>query len=385
MRQQEDVPSLVSAIHDMNGHRNVSAKKANTLQAAFGVYSIDPLSDPRWEQFVDLHPRGRIFHTTGWLESLRRTYGYRPVAFTTSRPSEGLENALLFCRISSPLTGSRLVALPFSDHCDALVGTPSELRTLFAAAEQELRKNGLNYVEMRPLHSLDISTPLYQWKHEYRYHEIDLSPDLDTLFQNCHRDSIQRKVRRAEREDLTCRIGNSESLLRDFYRLFLLTRRRHQLPPQSLQWFRNLIDCMGQSLSLRVAFKSGQPIAAIATLCYKDTMVYKYGCSDVRFNNLGGTHLLIWSCIQEAKQKGLTKFDLGRSDCENAGLITFKDRWGAAQSTLAYSRYASSTRELVHLIEAKSDWRVRVAKRIMEHTPDFLLSFAGSVLYKHVG
>jgi len=41
---------------------------------------------------------------------------------------------------------------------------------------------------------------------------------------------------------------------------------------------------------------------------------YKYGCSDQKFNNLGGTPFLLWKTIAEAKSKGATEFDLGRSE-----------------------------------------------------------------------
>src|SRR5262249_25321288 len=148
----------------------------------------------------------------------------------------------------------------------------------------------------------------------------------------CHKDSTQRKIRRAEREGLTYEDGRSAPLLNAFFGLLLVTRRRHQLPPQPKQWFQNLIDCFGESLKIRVASKDGRPIAAILTLRHKNTLLYKYGGSCVECNNMGGMHLLLWKSIQEAKQYGLRKFDLGRSDYENTGLITFKDRWGGTRS-----------------------------------------------------
>ena len=59
-------------------------------------------------------------HRSGSTLSGVRT-GYQPVAFTTCAPAAELRNAVVFCEIQSWLTGSRLVSLPFSDHCDPLV------------------------------------------------------------------------------------------------------------------------------------------------------------------------------------------------------------------------------------------------------------------------
>ena len=89
---------------------------------------------------------------------------------------------------------------------------------------------------------------------------------------------------------------------------------------------------LGDAVTLRVAYRGQQPVAAIMTLRYRDTVTYKYSCSDPRFNKLGGPSALIWEAIQEAKQEGFSKFDFGRSDYSNEGLIAFKDR--CVQSSL---------------------------------------------------
>src|SRR5262245_48008469 len=98
------------------------------------VHAFDPLHEPRWLEFVTSHPSASIFHTPGWLESLRRTYHFEPVALTTSAPGLPLRNALVFCPVRSWLTGARLVSLPFSDHCEPLVDDADELRALACAA-----------------------------------------------------------------------------------------------------------------------------------------------------------------------------------------------------------------------------------------------------------
>ncbi|HKZ02550.1 MAG TPA: GNAT family N-acetyltransferase [Pyrinomonadaceae bacterium] len=352
---------------------------------ALSVHALDPLSDARWGELVARHAKAGIFHTTGWLESLRRTYGYDPVVYTTSPPGERLRNGLLFCRVESWLTGHRLVSVPFTDHCEPLVDCMADMQVLLASLEEQFRKEKWLYIEMRPLHQFEAATTLYRSTFDYRFHQIDLEPSIDTLFRNCHKDSVQRKIRRAEREKLTYQDGRSEALLQHFYRLLSLTRRRHQVPPHPLRWFRNLIDCVGEALHIRVAFKSSRPVAAVLTLCHRDTLVYKYGCSDAQFNPLGGMHLLLWTCIQEAKNKGLGRFDLGRSDCGHAGLITFKDRWGAAQSTLTYSRYAPSAHSRGNFRESSRDWRLGLAKHVFAYAPSSFLSAAGNFLYKHIG
>ena len=214
----------------------------------------------------------------------------------------------------------------------------------------------------------------------FYFHKLDLRPSMDDLYRSFHKDCVQRKIQRAEREGVIYEEGREDSLLRKFYQLLLITRRKHGLAPQPARWFRNLIACLGDAVKIRLASKDGRPIASILTLCHKRVMVYKYGCSDHRFNNLGGTQLLMWKAIQEAKNDQLSEFDMGRSDCDNPGLIAFKDRWGAARSTLFYLQYPLPSSQTTG-----KAMRGNVAKYILAHAPDSLLAVTGSLLYKYMG
>ena len=350
------------------------------------VHQIQPLHDPRWGAFLERHPHASVFHTVAWLKALQRTYGYEPVAYTTSPPGGALQNAILFCLVDSWLTGRRLVSLPFSDHCEPLVASQAELDVLLFALEHEVRERNLRYIEIRP--KSGVATPsksLFQSNTVHWLHQLDLMPDLKTIFSTFHKSSIQRKIRRAQSEGLTEQLGRSESLLDAFCRLNLHTRRRHHVPPQPRRWFENLIDCFGQSLIIQVAFKDTKPVAAILTIRYKDTVVYKYGASDHHRHSLGGTHLLFWRAIQRAKGDYLKVFDFGRSDHENTGLITFKDRWGCRRSVLTYSRFTRSTHSGDTYFSNTNDRSLGSARRALEILPDGLLQLLGNLFYRHLG
>jgi len=174
--------------------------------------------------------------------------------------------------------------------------------------------------------------------------------------------------------------GNSDELLDKFYQMLIVTRRRHRLPLQRILWFRNLVKCLGPRVKIWVASHEGRPVASIVTLSHKNTLIYKYGSSDPEFLKLNGTVALFWAAIQEAKGEGLTQFDLGRSDLDNQGLITFKDRWGAERLELTYRR---STREPA---SKSTGGKVGALTSLaFPRMPESLLVFAGKVLYRHKG
>jgi hypothetical protein len=348
------------------------------------VFTVYPLTDARWDELVSRHPRAGVFHTSGWLSALQRTYGYEPVAFTTSHASGPLTNALVFCKVKSWITGRRLVSLPFSDHCDLLADCTAEAEELLADISEKVIMDGYHHAEIRPMTAGEpapwISANL-QPAETFCLHRLSLERPLDTLFRNFHRNCIQRKIQRAEREELVYESGRSEALLVKFYDLQLRTRRRHGLPPQPVRWFRNLVELLGDNLTIRLASKDQSPVAAILTLSNKTTVTFKYGCSDERLHNLGGTPFLLWKAIEEAKCQGMLEFDLGRSELDHAGLVRFKDRMGAVRTMLPYWRYPS-----VKTVDAgRPTWRIQIAKAIFSLVPDPVVVASGKFLYRHIG
>jgi hypothetical protein len=377
--------SVISSISAPTDDASARTLDSISMRDTTTVYRFDPLSDSRWNGFLASHPGSSVFHSSAWLTALRLTYKYEPIVFTTCPCDTELRDAAVFCRVDSWLTGRRLVSLPFSDHCDLLVDDERDLAAIHSALAEEMIKSRLLYIEVRPSRPIVGLVLGPRTAVTHCLHGLDLSPSVAALFGNLHKSSTQRKIRHAERDGLTYEEGRSDFLLDAFNRLWFLTRRRHLTPPQPANWFRNLIECFGEALKIRVAFKGKQAVAAIITLHHKDSLVYKYGCSDASFHNLGGMHLLLWRSIQEAKQDGLRMFDFGRSDWSNRGLITFKDRWGARRSELTYLMLSPRACSEWETLPASGNWKERSIRRVSALLPDSLFRSIGNVMYRHVG
>jgi hypothetical protein len=347
------------------------------------IYQIDPTKDARWAEFVLRHPHASIFHTVGWLEALRNTYGYEPVVFTTSSSSTELGNGLLFCRVDSWLTGCRLVSLPFSDHCEPLCDSMDDMNFLVCYLLTSMEHQDLRYLEIRPIDrnfGQTSETNGFQPAGVYFLHVLDLRPELDQVFGSLDKDSVQRRVQRAERASLAEKCGRSDDLLKEFFALFVKTRGRHRLPPTPYIWFRNLIRSYGEALEIRIAYWTDTPISAILTLRCKDMVYYKYGCSDARFNRFGAIPWLLWRAIATAKCNGASQFDMGRTEEHNAGLLAFKNHWVSQPQRVVYWRFPRTA-----ALESVNSWKLRTAKRVFSFMPDGLRTIAGKLLYRHIG
>jgi predicted N-acyltransferase len=187
-------------------------------------------------------------------------------------------------------------------------------------------------------------------------------------------------VRRADRGGLEEKCGRSEELLKAFYTMFVATRARHFLPPIPYIWFRNLAQCLGDKLEVRMAHRGAIPLAAILMLRFKDTVYYKYSGSDVAFNKFGATPWLLWKAIVAAKSNNAIKLDMGRTEENNVTLSVFKNHWVSEPKLLTYWRFPERT-----LIGSLEGWKFNTARRVFSYMPNALLRITGRLIYRHIG
>ena len=342
------------------------------------LYTLDPLLDPRWAELITSHPDASAFHTRGWLKALANTYGFRPVALTSVAPGAKLLDGVVLCEVRSWLTGPRLVSLPFSDHAQPLFrkkGDASELQSWFEAA---CSRDGWKYAELRPVSWESTPDSTFVPSRCFWLHALDLRLSLERLFANLHKDCLQRRIRHAEREHFVYRRCCSSQLLPDFYKLLIATRRRHRLLPQPRSWFTNLLAEMNPNAEIRLVRKNDVPVAAILTLRHRETVIYKYGCSDEQFHSLAGMPFLLWRLIEESKAEGAQQIDLGRTDLDNLGLIRFKDRLGSTRGKITYLRYPGSQK-----LSRTPSLQAAPAAGLLAHLPPAVSSGMGKLLYRH--
>lgn len=350
---------------------------------SLACHQSDPLQDPRWMKLVTEHPKASVFHTPSWLEALQSTYQYEPVVFTTSAPNDELTNGIVFCRVRSWLTGNRLVSLPFSDHCEPLFDSPEEANELIRRLREKVEREKWRYLEIRP-----VNRPVLEGddargfapSSTYLLHVLDLQGSLEEILGGLDKDSLQRRIHRANRAGLIEKCGRSTELLNDFYRLFVQTRGRHGLPATPYAWFANLVLFQRDALEIRAAYKDNIAIAAILTLRFRDQIYYKNGCSDARFKRLGAMPWLLWNAAVAAKAEGAVKFDLGRSEPGNAGLVRFKDHWVRPARELTYWRFPPSP-----ALDSTDSWKFKLAKNAFSYMPGSLRRLIGKAVYRHIG
>jgi lipid II:glycine glycyltransferase (peptidoglycan interpeptide bridge formation enzyme) len=220
------------------------------------------------------------------------------------------------------------------------------------------------------------------WNYNLDY-ILDLNPGPEELNSEFH-DNVRRGIRQAEKRGVTSRISSTVEDLDIFYNLHVITRKKLGVIPQPHAFFENLYRYLiSQNLGFVVLAEcEGKNVAGIVFLTHKDTIYYKFNASDEEYLNRRPNHLITWEAIRYACANRYKFLDFGRCTPEEAGLRTYKARWGAKEINLPYYYYPE-VRGVTSIPEGTASYKAMgLFSRI---APRWLFEKAGSVLYKHLG
>jgi hypothetical protein len=339
---------------------------------------INPIEFPQWNESLRSLPGHSFFHTSSWAEALRASYGYQSHYFTLREG--GALSAFLPCMgIRSALTGKRGVCLPFTDYCEPVVSDSTQFPAMFAAAVDFGKKQQWQYLEIRGGESFFPNEEPSEWHYG---HTLDLTAGASELFSGL-RDSTQRNIRKAEKENINITLSATPNAVQAFCRLNAMTRRDHGLPPQPRHFFQNVYDhILSKEMGFIVqASYNGAAIAANVYFHFGNQLIYKYGASDRACLHLRANHLVMWEAIRWGCDQGYKSLCFGRTEPQNRGLRQFKTGWGAREHSIKYYRY-----------DLRKDAFIKVPgtikpiyHKIFSKLPIPALNLLGGILYRHMG
>src|SRR5690242_988260 len=107
------------------------------------------LVDSRISKLIEQQVKDCFFCNQAWLDLITKLYGYSPVLLTTTNTTGQLTGLLPLCYMRSPLTGRRLVSLPFSDYSPLFAEDEACANELIDQAIQLAQELKVRYLELR--------------------------------------------------------------------------------------------------------------------------------------------------------------------------------------------------------------------------------------------
>jgi FemAB-related protein (PEP-CTERM system-associated) len=335
--------------------------------------------------FVEQQAKETFYFNQAWLDLISRLFGYEVIPLTTTNGAGEITGFLPLCYLQSPLTGRRLVSLPFSDYCPLLATDEVSANDLVNQAIALARAKRVKYLELRTgsKEVLAQHPDLVEGNLYVRWIK-PLTTDTDAMWLSIER-SVREKIKKAQRLGVQVCMAQDREEMEHYYRLNLLTRsKKHGMPAQARRYFYELWDTFTAkgAMQLWLAEYQGIIIASSISFASGTTVRCAYNSSDQRYLHLAPNHLLLWTAITWACTKGYQMLDIGRTACDNTGLMDFKRRWGTVQEPLPYYYYP---RMAGLASTAESSWKYRLLTSCWKRLPLQVTGPLGGYLYKHMG
>ncbi|MCM8781691.1 MAG: GNAT family N-acetyltransferase [Candidatus Omnitrophica bacterium] len=336
---------------------------------------LDPTTYSDWNNFIKDNFDPDIFHSAEWCRVLRAAYNFIPRYFLFINNTQPVAIFPLM-ELCSIITGQRAISLPFSDFCHPLTKSDSILELM----KREIIDYGHNkhwrYVEFRSSH---FSKNIAPYKLYYT-HDIDLTTSLSELWAAL-KDNNKRNIKKAMRLGLKVRFEKNWQSLKEFYKLQVITRKRHGLPPQPFKFFTSIYkEILSRDLGIIASvYYKEKMIAASIFFNFNRKALFKYGASDHRYHQLRPNNLIMWEAINWHKSLECFTLNLGRSSPDDSGLLAYKRLWGVKESILYYYRFSFAKNNYVR---SPADKIVPVTA-LLAFLPKSLLVFLGKYFYRH--
>ncbi len=343
--------------------------------AADGTLVMCPQDDPGWLELIRRSPAATAFHHPAWSAVVSATYGYPGFVLVQWTGTGRVVGGLPVIEVANPLGRRRLVSLPFTDHCPAVLDEGTDEARFAEAVARWRQGRGESTMEVRS----DLKAEGAHPQAAGVRHLLTLEPDPAVLFRRLDRNQIRRRVRRSRELGIEAVLSHSRDELGTFYELHCGTRRRQGVPVQPRRFIENLWrEMIEPRLGFVVTARlGGRPIATALFLAWNRTLIYKYSASVPALWNLGANFLVQWTAIEWACENGYCTYDLGRTDPGHESLRAFKAGWGAREIPLVYTRIGGQAARL-------GRGRASAALgHVIRRSPTAVCRALGEVLYRY--
>ncbi|MAF66764.1 MAG: hypothetical protein CMJ84_14035 [Planctomycetes bacterium] len=296
--------------------------------------------DEERDAFVAAHPRGRFAQRAGWLRAGERVFGHARRDLVAWRAGR-IVGVLPLARCRGLFGPPHLISVPYGVAAGPLGEDDFVVRSLVSTAVELARIERVGRLELRCEEDPGLadltSSDLY----------VSFARDLPAVGEDllAGLPKEERRLVRRARDRHGLELVEGTEYLADLERLFHDSKRRLGSPSLPPAWFRAVGEELGSAAVVHAARRGGRTLAASMSFVHGDTFaMYYIGTTPQANRECSATSFMIAELGEWARDKGLLRFDLGRSR-RDAGTVAFKRNQGFEARSLAY-RY--------HLVRSRS-------------------------------
>lgn len=331
-------------------------------------------SEP-WDDFVSGHEHGTLFHDSRWARIVAGAAAHQP-AHLVAEDASGIRAVLPLFEVRSRLIGKALISSPYAVYGGILARDAAAREAIVLHLRQLVAQGRYQYAELR---QYGIEVPELPRSSLYVTFVRDLPEDPEACLEMIPRKSRATARQARDRHQLT--IVEGWHLFDAFYELFVANKRSLGSPCFARSYFVNFFDLFPDEVVVHGVKQRGEVIATVMSFIWGDTLCAYYSGSRPEAEAVGAMNFLYWKLMEYSVQRGLKKFDFGRSRVDT-GAYRFKINMGFAATPLPYAYALGLRTELPSLNPGNP--KFQKAEQLFSRLPVPIVKWVGPKLMRHL-
>jgi FemAB-related protein (PEP-CTERM system-associated) len=284
---------------------------------------------------------GSMFQRQGWLRSVTRVFRHKQLTLHAWRGDQ-LVGVLPMMICRGLLGGKHLISSPYGVYGGPIGRDTEAIRCLVNTGLEEAARLGVGRLELRS--RVPIDHPKLTPSDKYVTFVKDLPENPEDILKGMKKDERRLVRRAADTHGLS--LDEGPWFVDDLTRLFHSSKQRLGSPGLPGAWFKTLLEELGDEAVIHLVRREKEILAV--SMCFVDgdeLRMYYIGTLDQANRKYTTTSFMIAELQRWALEKGLKRFDLGRSRAD-AGAVKFKKNQGFSAEPLHYAYGLVRSKEL---------------------------------------
>ncbi|MFH1325748.1 MAG: GNAT family N-acetyltransferase [archaeon] len=318
-----------------------------------------------------------------WKNEVEKSYGNCTPNYYLNKIGENVKTIFPFFLVKSKIFGNRLISLPFAD----FGGPFGEFDEKFLGNVLEtLKENeGVSKIEIRLNDFVDEYEKMEKilikkgFEKEFKKNQCILKLKGEEELWNDFNRITKKGVKKAQKSGLVLKDINNDEELNSFYKLYFKNMKNFGTPQHSYDFFKNLMEIMGEKFKGLNCYKDSKLIGSLIALHTKEYACAAYTASEKKFLVYQPNDLIHWEIIKWCANKGIKYFDFGQCNANSEegtherGIFKFKSKWGGEMYNRYYFNYNFDKKDKLESAKEERETLVKIWRKV----PSFLIKILG--------
>lgn len=306
--------------------------ETQSLEPGSSVASVCPYQDhmqSAWDEYVQRHPFGSVFHLTAWKRVIERAFKFES-RYLCIEEHGIIRGVLPLFMVSNWLFGRSLISTPMAVYGGICADNEELVGQLRRAACQMAQEERVQYLELRE--QWPTATPDFSTKELYVTFDLELPRTSEELLQGFPRDT-RYMIRKAQKNELQAVVDKQH--FDAFYEIYSRSFSNLGTPVYSKQLFRIVLEEFGEQCELTTVWRGTKALASVLSFRFRDWILPYFGGSLVESRQFAANNFMYFEVMKRALEAGVHYFDFGRSKL-GSGSYAFKTQWNMRERPLPY-------------------------------------------------